>query len=89
MSWAVTGPIPSIVSSCSTVAVPRLIGPSGRRAPPAAAVRAAGRRLRRDHDLLAVGEPRREVDRVDGRAVAVAPPARSTASVTREPAGSR
>src|SRR5262249_3450609 len=36
MSWAVTGPMPSIVSSCSTVAVPRLIGPSSA-APPVTA----------------------------------------------------
>ena len=63
MSWAVTGPMPSIVSSCSSVAVPRLIGPSsaGRRGRRAA--RGPGRH---DH-LLAVGEPGGEVDRVGAR----------------------
>ena len=69
MSPAVTGPIPSIVSSCSTVALPRLIGPSseppaGDAAPPATA---------RDEDLLAVAEPGREVDRFELRVAGGAP----------------
>ena len=66
--WAVTGPIPSIVSSSSTVAVPRLIGRVGGagaahgRGDPARAGGPAG------HDnLLAVGEPRREVEPLDLR----------------------
>ena len=65
MSWAVTGPIPSIVSSSSTVAVPRLIGPLSRgphRAAPTATP--PGRRLCRDDHLLTVGEARGEVDRL-------------------------
>ena len=45
MSCAVTGPMPSIVSSCSTVAVPRLIGPSSSVAPTAASGAAAGPRF--------------------------------------------
>ena len=56
MSCAVTGPMPSISSSCSTVAVPSETGPS----PPAAA---AG-----DDHLLAVAEAGGEVDRVLGGA---------------------
>ena len=58
--WAVTGPMPSIPSSCSAVALPRLIGPLWR----------ARRRARRDgtgagdHHLLPVAEPRRQVDRI-------------------------
>ena len=81
MFCAVTGPIPSILSSCSTVAVPRLIGPSPaaaapRRAPPG------------DDDLLAVRQPRREVDRV-----LVRPGAQAAGALDRvgdpAPAGSR
>ena len=80
---AVTGPMPSIVSSCSTVALPRLIGPSSRAG---AATAAAPARPALGHDdLLAVGEPRGEVDRFQHRAAGAAPPARSTASVTRAP----
>ena len=60
MSPAVTGPMPSISSSCSAVAVPRLIGPSSPRRRGGGAP--AGPALRHDH-LLPVGEPRREVDR--------------------------
>ena len=57
---AVTGPMPSIPSSCSTVALPRLIGPVR---PPSR--RAGGGRAGTGHDdLLAVAEPRRQVDRV-------------------------
>ena len=79
--------MPSIVSSCSTVAVPRLIGPSsigaGRdRGGPAGP--ALGH-----HHLLPVGQPGGEVDRFQLRLAALAPPARSTASSTRLPAGSR
>ena len=64
MSWAVTGPIPSIVSSSSTVAVPRLIGPSAEA--PAVTASAARAGLG-DHDLLAVGQARCEVDCVERR----------------------
>ena len=68
MSAAVTGPMPSIVSSCSTVAraeADRRVG-----GPPAAAGlgptvdRAGAARAGGHDDLLAVGELRREVDRV-------------------------
>ena len=55
MFSAVTGPMPSISSSCSAVALPSEIGPSP--APAAAAAAAAG-----DDHLLAVAEPGREVD---------------------------
>ena len=58
---AVTGPIPSISSSWSTVALPSEIGPSA--AAPATAAAAA-----RHDDLLAVAEPRGQVDAVLGRA---------------------
>ena len=60
--------MPSIVSSCSTVALPRLIGPSSARrrrrrgAPP-------GPALGHD-DLLAVGEAGGAVDRLQQRAAA-------------------
>ena len=63
MSAAVTGPIPSIVSSCSTVAVPRLIGPSAV----GGGGGGAGAAARGHDDLLAVGEPGGEVDRVEDR----------------------
>ena len=59
MSAAVTGPIPSIVSRSAWSADPRLIGPSSA----AALVRLPHPPRRHDH-LLAVGEPRGEVDRV-------------------------
>ena len=87
MSPAVTGPMPSIVSSCSTVAVPRLIGPSAHRRRPRRGARRRAVDPCRHHDLLAVGELRRQVDRVGGAPSRVTPPARSTASVTRDPAG--
>ena len=62
MSAAVTGPIPSIVSSCSAVAVPSEIGPSSLAVEPAiAAVRSSGPALG-DHHLLAVREPGGAVD---------------------------
>ena len=87
MSAAVTGPMPSIVSSCSTVAVPRLIGPSSAlqahrgAAPPGPALR--------HHHLLAVGQARGPVDRFQQRLRAgAAGPLRSRPS-TRLPAGSR
>ena len=70
MSSAVTGPMPSIVSSCSTVAVPRLIGPSSAAAAGAAP---AGSDPGRDDHLLAVGELRRQVDRVHVRRAGRAP----------------
>ena len=69
MSCAVTGPIPSIVSSCSTVAVPRLIGPSSVDEAPAADRRAA-RALLWNDDLLPVCQPRRQVDRFQLRLAA-------------------
>src|SRR3954452_7331958 len=81
---AVAGPTPSSVSSCSAVALLRLIGGPGAApdapapppgtgtaaAPPRAPAchrtrRRAAARARRHHDLLAVGDLRREVDRVD------------------------
>ena len=88
MSPAVTGPIPSIVSRSSTVAVPRLIGPS----------------VAADDDAAAVVDPLGAFSGTTtcwpsasgaarliafGSASAVGPPARSTASVTREPEAKR
>ena len=72
MSWAVTGPMPSIVSSSATVAVPRLIGPSSLAAPAARfrrprACRAPAGDPFRDHHLLAVGQTRRQVYRFELR----------------------
>ena len=61
MFSAVTGPMPSISSSWSTVALPSDTGPSAE-APAAAAPRAW------HDDLLAVAEARREIDSVLGRA---------------------
>ena len=69
MSPAVTGPIPSIVSSCSTLALPRLIGPSSAAAPAGGRNAATGADLR-NHHLLAVAEPRRQVDRFQRRPAA-------------------
>ena len=80
--------MPSIVSSCSTVAVPRLIGPSSLLA--AAAPAAAGAALR-DDDLLTVGEPGGAVDRFQlgaGRGAA-GPPDRVLDAAAGRQAGRR
>ena len=68
MSPAVTGPMPSIVSSCSTdrAAEADRAFFGGR----AAATRRARRRALGHEDLLAVGEPCRQVDRFQRRVAA-------------------
>ena len=68
---AVAGPTPSRVSSCSAVAVLRLTGagggPPGSPAPAPPHRRGTSRAAARHDDLLAVGDLRRQVDRVDVR----------------------
>ena len=84
--------MPGSESSCSAVATLSWTGPAGA-APPTPHGRALGGRDRRGqprgHEhLLAVGDRRGEVD-AGGSALRVGPPARATASATRDPPGSR
>src|SRR5581483_6707025 len=86
--WAVIGPIPSIVSRSSTVAVPRLIGPepaAPAAAPPSGAPAGASAGTTTCWPSASIAA--RLI--ASSSAFGVAPPARSTASVTREPAGRR
>ena len=61
IAWAVTGPMPGRVSSCSRVAVPRLMRAPAAGGPPAAGPAGCG--CAADDDLLAVGEDARHVER--------------------------
>ena len=87
MFWAVTGPIPSIVSSSSSVAVPRLIGPSAPASETALVVAPAFTSAGTTTCWPSATRAARLMALTS--ALAAGPPARSTASVTREPAGSR
>ena len=88
MSAAVTGPMPSIVSSCSTVAraeADRAVFGGRRRREP---TRHPGRA--RHDDLLAVGEARGEVDRFQRRiAAGAARPLDRVGRPARPPAAGR